>query len=117
LAEWLAQFKDFGGLIWTGHEITFQQHFVDVCEKARIEVKGKKIAVTRKPNGLRHSFCTFHLAKHGNENATALQAGHSPQMLFNHYRGLAQKKEGEAWFAVAPARVANVVPMATGSMD
>jgi integrase len=114
LAQWLAQFNDFTGLIWTGHEITFQQHFVAVCETARVEVKGKKIAVIRKPNGLRHSFCTFHLAKHGNENATALQAGHSPQMLFNHYRGLAQKKEGELWFDVSPEHVANVVLLVHG---
>jgi integrase len=109
LAAWLQQFKGLTGKICTLHEITFQQHFNDLCEKAKVEVKGEEVAVARKPNGLRHSYCTFHLAAHGNENATALQAGNSPQMLFSNYRGLARKREAEEWFAVAPNQPDNVI--------
>ncbi len=103
LAKWLTEFKESEGKIWTGHEITWQQQFCKVCEQAKHEIKpGQTMAVKRKPNGLRHAFCTYHLAAHGNENLTALQAGNSPAMLFAHYRGLAKKNEAEAWFAVAP---------------
>jgi integrase len=112
LAQWLAEFQGQTGRIWTGHEITFQQHFCALCEKATVQVRGKEVPVARKPNGLRHSFCTYHLAAYGNENATALQAGNSPQMLFGHYRGLARKAEGEAWFAAAPEQPANVITLA-----
>lgn len=113
LAQWLAPYAERTGKIWTGHEITFHQHFCKVCAAATLEPKpGQKVTVKRKANGLRHAFCTYHLAAHGNENATALQAGTSPQMLFRHYRGLAKKSEAEQWFAVAPQRPANVVPLA-----
>ena len=59
-------------------------------------------AGSRKKNGLRHSFCSFHFALHGNENLTAQQAGHAPAMTHSAYKGLATKKEAAAWFAVRP---------------
>jgi hypothetical protein len=85
------------------HEISFQRDLRGLCEKAE---------VTRKPNGLRHAFCSFHLAVNANENATALQAGNTPAMVHGAYKGLATRKEAEAWFAVAPAAEENVIPMA-----
>ena len=111
LAQWLEPFRDKQGKICDLHEITFQQHFCDLCDNAQVEVKGKKVAVSRKPNGLPHAFCTYHFAAHGNENLTAMQAGNSPQMLHTNYKGLATKKEAEQWFAVAPTQPANVVPL------
>jgi integrase len=109
LAQWLAEFDGFTGKIWELHEVTFQQHLCDLCDKARVEAKGKQVPVARKPNGLRHSFCTYHYALHGNENLTAMQAGHSPQQLHANYRGLATKREAERWFAVSPEQPANAV--------
>jgi len=53
-------------------------------------------------NGLRHSFCTYRLADIQNTAQVALEAGNSPVMLFKHYRELATKKQGKAWFAVTP---------------
>lgn len=104
LAAWLDPFRaSTSGKLWTGHEITFQQHFVALCEEAD---------VPRKPNGLRHAFCTYHFAAHGNENQTAMQAGNSPAMIHAHYKGLATKAEAEKWFAVAPVTAANVIPLA-----
>jgi hypothetical protein len=32
-------------------------------------------------------------------------------MVHKNYRGLMTKKDGEAWFAVAPAQAANVIPL------
>ena len=93
LALWLEPFcGNKSGKLWTGHEVTFQQAFVALCEKAK---------VSRKPNGLRHAFCTYHFALYANENLTAQQAGNSPAMIHGHYKGLATKAEAERLFAVA----------------
>ena len=94
LAAWLEPFRKVTtGKLWAGHEITFQQHFVELCEAAK---------VTRKMNGLRHAFCTYHFAAHANENQTAQQAGNSPAMIHAHYKGLATKADAEKWFNVNP---------------
>jgi len=108
LAAWLEPFRaSKTGKLWTGHEVTFQQHFVELCEGAE---------VTRKNNGLRHSFCTFHFAAHGNENQTAQQAGNSPAMIHQHYKGLATKADAEKWFAVLPPKAAkNVILLSSAT--
>ena len=91
LAAHLETFRNNAtGKLWAGHEITFQQHFVKLCELA---------GVKRKNNGLRHSFCSFHFAAHANENQTAQQAGNSPAMVHAHYKGLVTKAGAEKWFA------------------
>jgi hypothetical protein len=50
-----------------------------------------EIGLARWPNnGLRHSFASYHLAKHQNAPRLALEMGHStPRMVFDNYR--------EAW--------------------
>ena len=94
LTAWLATSRaNKTGKLWEGHEVTFQQKIVQLCEKAK---------VPRKHNGLRHSYCTYHFAKDGNENMTAAQAGNSPAMIHGHYKGLATKADGENWFKVTP---------------
>jgi integrase len=94
LVAWLENFRKLKtGKLWAGHEVTFQQHFDELCEAA---------AVTRKANGLRHAFCTYHFAAHANENQTAQQAGNSPAMIHAHYKGLATKADAEKWFNVMP---------------
>jgi integrase len=101
LAAWLETFLPLkSGKLWTGHEITFQQHFGELCKDA---------GVTRKSNGLRHAYCTFHFALHANENLTAQQAGNSPTMIHAHYKGLATKAEAQKWFKVFPPKAAKNV--------
>jgi integrase len=96
LAAWLVSFREFKtGRIWPEHENRFHGRIVEICNQAKVK---------RKTNGLRHSFCTYHFALHGNENLTAQQAGNSPAMIHAHYKGLATKKEAQAWFAIKPAR-------------
>ena len=103
LAAWLEPFRNLAsGKIWSFNESTFQEHFRDLCDRAK---------VARKANGLRHAFCSFHFAMHSNENLTAAQAGNSPAMIHAHYKGLATKTEAEKWFAVKPEAPANIVPM------
>jgi integrase len=57
-------------------------------------------------NGFRHSFVSYRVAATGNVAETALEAGNSPAIVFNHYRELVEKKEGAAWFALTPAKAA-----------
>jgi len=113
LARWLEEFRgSTEGLVCTLHEITWQQHFVKLCDTAQFETKpGVKVTVTRKPNGLRHAFCTYHFALHADENSTAMQAGNSPAMIHAHYKGLATKRDAKRWFDVSPLKPANVLAM------
>jgi integrase len=108
LQAWLEPYRAHKtGQFWPGEETTLQEHFGELCEKADI---------TRKANGLRHAFCTYHFVANANENQTAQQAGNSPAMIHAHYKGLATKAEAKKWFNVRPARTAkNVIRLsATG---
>ena len=102
LSAWLRPYRKFTGKLCTLHEITWQQHFLQLCTDA---------GVTRKANGLRHAFCTYHFAANGNENHTSQLAGNSPAMVHQHYKGLATKAEAKKWFNVKPARAANVIQL------
>jgi integrase len=106
LAAWLQDFRQFTGMVCTitakSTDVIWQQQFLALCDRA---------GVSRKRNGLRHAFCTYHYAAHSNENLTAATAGNSPAMIHGHYKGLATKAEAEKWFDIQPARAANIVPM------
>lgn len=56
-------------------------------------------------NAARHSFCTYHVAKHGDAGKTATLLTHrgSVNMLYTHYRGNASNKAGNAFFNILPA--------------
>lgn len=51
-------------------------------------------------NGARHSFVSYHLSLFENTELTALQAGHSREILFRHYRELATRDEAESYFTI-----------------
>lgn len=53
-------------------------------------------------NALRHSFVSYRLAYSGDEKTTALEAGHTVDMLHRHYKGLASKKAAAEWWAIRP---------------
>lgn len=57
-------------------------------------------------NAMRHSFGSYHYALNGNPLETSRQLGHkaSDQVLFDHYRALATKEKGEAFFAIDPPK-------------
>ncbi|MCX7009558.1 MAG: tyrosine-type recombinase/integrase [Kiritimatiellaeota bacterium] len=67
-------------------------------------------------NGLRHSFASYHLAKLGDMNKTALELGHTrPDILFNHYRNLVRPEEALAYWELRPP--AGQEPLPTGSNE
>ena len=69
-----------------------------------------------KHNALRHSFISYRLAAIQNTAQVALEAGNSPQMIFQHYRELVRAADAEKWFGVTPASVeaANAARAARG---
>ena len=56
-----------------------------------------------KRNGLRHSFISYRVAQIQNVAQVALEAGNSPQMIFQHYKELARPDAAKAWFHIMPA--------------
>jgi integrase len=102
LAQWLEPYRQRTGPVWTLSYDRFHEKFGKLREPLKIP---------NRRNGLRHSYCTYHFSMHGNENLTAAEAGNSPGMLHSNYKGLATKEQGAAWFAVAPAKAANVVQL------
>jgi hypothetical protein len=55
-----------------------------------------------KHNALRHSFISYRVAQTKNVNEVALEAGNSPDMIFQHYRELVTPKAAGEWFGIRP---------------
>jgi integrase len=95
LSRCLVPYRSCSGSVWAHNLDRFHDDFNALLGALKI---------TARRNGLRHGFCTYHYAMHANESLTAQQAGNSPQMIHQHYKGLATKKEAVAWFGVKPKR-------------
>jgi integrase len=74
------------------------------------QVHNRLRAVTRQAgvpwpkNVCRHSFVSYHLAKFQNAGKTALEAGHTEQMLFAHYREIVTSDSAREFFEILPAQ-------------
>ena len=68
-------------------------------------------------NGLRHSFASYHLAQHNDQNKTALLLGHrSTDVLFNHYRGLVTADDAARFWSIRPCTTAvSMMPVSAAS--
>ena len=65
----------------------------------------QSIGLKWKPNGLRHSFASYHLAKSKDAPRLALEMGHiNAQMIFNHYREVVTPGEAERYWQIFPAQ-------------
>jgi integrase len=64
-------------------------------------------------NGLRHSYASYHLARHQNAPELSLHLGHtSPQMVFAHYRELVRPDEAVRYWSIRPPQTAaNVITL------
>jgi integrase len=75
---------------------------VNYADKLKLVLEKAKLSQEWDQNALRHSFASYHLAKHKNENETAALMGNSPQMVFQHYRELVRPDAAEKFFAILP---------------
>jgi site-specific recombinase XerC len=62
----------------------------------------KALGIPQPRNAARHSFVSYHLAAFRSAAETALEAGHSEQMLFGHYREIVTPQEAAKFWALRP---------------
>lgn len=105
--NWLSLISDRSGKVV---EFRDKNHFDRMFRKLRGRAgfrkkndKGNWVS-TWNNNAIRHSFGTYHFALYGDPIKTAVQMGHKSddQVLFDHYRALATKAEGQAFFSITP---------------
>jgi integrase len=65
----------------------------------------KEAGVDWKHNALRHSFISYRVADVKNVAEVALEAGNSPDIIFQHYRELVTGEAAKAWFGITPALI------------
>jgi len=101
-ASWLAPFAQESGPVCP-FERPDKQCFYYVGPAAKVEWKH---------NGLRHSFISYRLAHIKNVHQVSLEAGNSPQMVFQHYRQLVSETQAMEWFGIVPPKDwKNITPM------
>jgi integrase len=93
LARWLRPFSKSSGPV---APVGLRKKFDSAKEKAGLNDWPQ--------NALRHSFASYHLAKHANAAALSLEMGNSPQIVFAHYRELVKPAEAEKFWKLTPKR-------------
>ena len=102
LKRWLKPHRKASGHICdyvnTSNQIDKLAELVD----KKLKEKDSTAVFTWKRNALRHSYISYRVAETQKVAQVALEAGNSPQMIFQHYRELVRPKEAKAWFAIVP---------------
>jgi integrase len=95
LARWLRPYAAYTGKLYRKSAGIYHGECARVVRLAGLE---------RWPqNGLRHSFASYHLAKHQNAHELALLMGHtSSAMIFQNYRELVTPEAAARYWAVSP---------------
>lgn len=92
IRAWLDCAKSIGGKL---PAVNYADKLKKTLEKAGLRAGWPQ-------NALRHSFASYHYAKHRNENDTAALMGNSPQMIFGHYREVVRPADAEKFFSLMP---------------
>ena len=92
LDAWLKTGREIGGKL---PSINYADKLKRVLDKAGLRQEWPQ-------NALRHSFASYHVAKHKNVDDTATMMGNSPQMIFDHYREIVRPADAEKFFAIMP---------------
>ncbi len=105
--RWLSLITERKGIVAKGnHHDAYRRRFTKLLELTGFGSKDSngKWTSNWKTNAMRHSFGTYHFALHGNANETSRLLGHksNDQILFEHYRALATKGQGQAFFSIEP---------------
>ncbi len=93
LRAWIERYVRAEGKVWP-HSTPY--YYELVRETASVA------KVTWQPNAMRHSWISARTAQTKDVNATALDAGNSPAMIFAHYRQLMTDAQANSWFSVLP---------------
>jgi integrase len=97
--KWLKAFKARGGLM-DGTIVPWEEDAFYAHRQSNRERSGVK----HWPNSaMRHSFCSYWLAQHGDINKLCLFTGHDhPSTMFRHYHRLVTKVEAKKFWSIAP---------------
>jgi integrase len=78
---------------------------LDRAYYSRIRKAKKAAGINRPtPDGLRHSFCSYHYALYQDAGLTSAQAGHTNlKTFFRHYRQRVLREDAERYFNILPA--------------
>ena len=90
---------------WLGTCTLGTEHLVDskTFQENMAKLRTAAGIVNWPPNGLRHSFGSYHLSFHGDAMKTATLMGHKdPSILHNHYKALVLKTEAEKYWNLRP---------------
>lgn len=105
--------RSSGTIVENKHTNDYQKRFRRLLEFGGFGRKddNNKFQTEWKHNAMRHSFGSYHYALQGDSLETSRQLGHkaSDQVLFDHYRALATKKQAEAYFGIVPPATAGKV--------
>ena len=89
LVEWLLPYRSKSGRFY------YSRNYL---EKAR-----DKAGITWSLDIMRHTFGSYHVAKHNNAALTALQMGHTrTSTLFEHYRQAVHSEDADAFWDIRP---------------
>jgi len=99
--KWLMLVKDRTGRVAPHTGKSFERRFMALRIKAGfVDAEGTS---TWPQNAMRHSFGSYFYAKTQDDKETSRLMGHiESEVLFNNYRKLAKKAEGEAYFNIVP---------------
>ena len=84
----LKAWMELGGKLPPGNALQRQWKLV---KPARYEV-----------DGMRRTFCSYHLAMFESAGKTAMEAGHRESVLYKHYRGLVTKEDAVKFWNIFP---------------
>jgi integrase len=100
LAQWLSPYRGRNGRLFKNRS---------GADKAIAFAKAQGISWPS--NCLRHSYASYRLAAISDTSRVSLEMGNSPAKLMTNYRELADEHDAAAWFAIAPKRARNVIPI------
>ena len=102
LKRWLKPYCKASGPICDYVNTSNQIDKLAAVVDKKLKQKDSTAVFAWKRNALRHSYISYRVAEKQDVAKVSLEAGNSPQMIFQHYRELVQPKEAKAWFAIGP---------------
>ncbi|HUK83237.1 MAG TPA: tyrosine-type recombinase/integrase [Verrucomicrobiae bacterium] len=93
-----------------GPVITLSKQALDASLKELTKLAGLN---KWKQNGLRHSFCSYHVAAYKDPVRTAYEAGNSAEIVNRHYRALVDEDAAKRFWGLRPVSdvAGNIVPL------
>jgi integrase len=104
--RWLEAYRQRGGET-EGLVVKYTSKQLQLRHRANLE----RAKVPGIKNGSRHSYCSYHLAEHGDIGGLTLQSGHADsQTLWRHYYQAATREDAARFWSIVPnSEATNIV--------